>query len=43
MKSLLTHMKGKKFGIVQVSKVGPTVAEDIKPMPIIGRYLIVFL
>jgi hypothetical protein len=38
-------MKVKKFGIVQASKVGPTVAEDIKPMHI-GRFLellIVFL
>jgi SecD/SecF fusion protein len=29
---------GKKFGIVQASKVGPTVAEDIKTMHI-GRFL----
>jgi SecD/SecF fusion protein len=23
---------GKQYGVVQASKVGPTVAEDIKPM-----------
>ncbi len=37
---------GKKFGIVQASKVGPTVAEDIKTnayWAVIGAMLIVFL
>lgn len=38
--------EGKKFGIVQASKVGPTVAEDIKTnayWAVIGAMLIVFL
>lgn len=37
---------GKKFGIVQASKVGPTVAEDIKAnayWAVLGALLIVFL
>ena len=37
---------GKKFGIVQASKVGPTVAEDIKTnayWAVLGAMLIVFL
>ena len=38
--------EGKKFGIVQASKVGPTVAEDIKTnayWAVLGAMLIVFL
>ena len=38
--------EGKKFGIVQASKVGPTVAEDIKTnayWAVLGSLLIVFL
>jgi hypothetical protein len=37
MINLLTY-DGKKFGIVQASKVGPTVAEDIKTNALGGSW-----
>ncbi|HRZ31496.1 MAG TPA: protein translocase subunit SecDF [Flavobacterium sp.] len=42
----VTNSEGKEFGILQASKVGPTVAEDIKTnsyWAVLGSLLVVFL
>jgi SecD/SecF fusion protein len=45
-KEFVTNAEGKEYGVLQASKVGPTIAEDIKTnsyWAVLGSLLVVFL